>query len=191
MKRLVPWLAALAVLIGARTARSTTIIPPTFDELVDSADTIFVGTAIDRHTEWEVRRDGRAIVTWVTFDVERVLKGSLGLRTQLRFLGGTIGDLRLEVADMPEFHIGDRDMLFLETERRAISPLVGMAYGRLRIMRDPSRGLDEIRTHDGAPIGAVEALGTRLTPSLQAPRSMAYRDFESAVRQRVAARRGR
>jgi hypothetical protein len=43
------------------------------DELVTGAETIFVGTTVDRRSEWEVTREGRTIVTLVTFDVHEVL----------------------------------------------------------------------------------------------------------------------
>ena len=176
-----------ALLVGARAASPTTIIPPTFDDLVARAETIFVGQAVDRRSEWEITRSGRSIITLVTFDVARVLKGSPTIRTQLTFLGGSIDDTTMQVADMPEFRVGDRDVLFVSGDRLAASPIVGFAYGRFRIVRDPISGADVVRTHDGRPLANTTDVTSRLALSLEKMVSMDLRDFESTVRQRVAA----
>jgi hypothetical protein len=191
MRRITPWLAAAALLAAARTAAPTTVIAPSFDELVARAETIFVGRAIDSRCAFEYNAAGRSIVTHVTFDVDRVVKGHLGPVTELTFLGGTVGDLRMEVADMPQFHRGDRDLLFVTSQVNAASPLVGFAHGRLRLVRDPVSGVDEVRTHDGRPLANVEEIGKPPSRSLQAPRPMAFTEFEARLREKIDAARRR
>jgi hypothetical protein len=127
----------------------------------------------------------------VAFDVTRVLKGRLGLRTELTFLGGTIGDLTLRVADMPEFSVGDRDVLFVSPERYAVSPLVAFGYGRFRIVRDSATHIEQIYTHDGRPLLNAFDLGKPLVPARQTIRPMTLSDFESIVRQKADALRAR
>ena len=83
MSRPLP-LTLIGTLLMAGVARSTTVIPPTFEALVSSASTIFVGQVIDVRAEWVATRDGRAIKTRVTFKVEDVWKGSLGAVTPWR-----------------------------------------------------------------------------------------------------------
>lgn len=183
-----PFVCLVIALMGcAAVVSATTVIPPSFDELLSRAETIFVGRAVDTRSEFEYSRTGRAIVTHVTFVVERVLKGRVGLQTELTFLGGRVDDLAMEVADMPRFTVGDRDVLFVSPNARPVSPLVGFAYGRFRIMHDPATGADQVRTHDGRPIAGVAELGRPLSFSLQSIRPMTYTEFESAVRQRMAA----
>ena len=185
-RRWLPLCVVAALLVGARAASPTTIIPPTFDEIVSRAETIFVGEVVDRRSEWETTRSGRSIITLVTFSVSRVLKGSPSLRTQLTFLGGSIDDLTMQVAEMPEFQIGDRDVLFVSGRQHAASPIVGFAYGRFRIVRDAISGSDVVRTHDGRPLPGTEDLTSRLSLSLATIRPMSLNAFESSVRQRVA-----
>jgi hypothetical protein len=180
--------AALAV-CAATTVSTTSVVPSTLDELVAGADTIFVSTVIDRRSERETTRNGRTIVTLVTFDVGQLLKGRLGPRTQLTFLGGTIGDETLHVADMPEFRIGDRDVLFVAPEQHAVSPLIGFFQGRFRIVRDGADGTDQIRTHDGQPFVSIADVGRPSTLLLRMPRPMTVSDFVAAVKRRVDARR--
>src|SRR5262245_1197429 len=98
--RHLPALTVAALMAGATAASPTVVIAPTFDELVARSETIFVGHAVDSRSELRTSSTGRAIFTHVTFNVERVLKGRLGPVTELTFLGGTVGDLRLEVSDM-------------------------------------------------------------------------------------------
>ena len=60
MRRLVP-LSLICTLLMAGVARSTTVIPPTFESLVSSANTIFVGEVMDVRAEWDATPQGRAI----------------------------------------------------------------------------------------------------------------------------------
>ena len=113
MNRWLP-VCVVAASVGCGVALSaTTVIPPSFDELVSKADTIFLGRAVDTRSEFVSSRTSRSIVTHVTFVVERLLKGRAGLQTKLTFQGGTVGDLRMEITDMPQFRVGDRDVLFV------------------------------------------------------------------------------
>jgi hypothetical protein len=184
----IPVLCVSALLAGAVTASSTTVIPPTFDELISRAQIIFQGEVVDRRSEWETTAQGRSIITRVTFRVATVLKGRAAAAIQLSFLGGTIGDETLTVSDMPRFLVGDRDVLFVSPELHAVSPLVGFAHGRYRIVRNAVTGADEVRTHDGQAI--VIAQGTasmRLGGVLPAPGALALTEFQSLVRQKVSA----
>ena len=81
MNRWLPVFSVAALLACAASASGTTVIPPTFDELVSQAEMIFLGRAVDSSSEFEVSATGRSIVTHVTFMVERVIKGRVGLQT--------------------------------------------------------------------------------------------------------------
>jgi hypothetical protein len=158
-----PWILPAAVLLcallAAGRAGSTTVVAMTFDELLAGAEEVFVGQVVDLRSNWEETRSGRAIVTLVTFRVDRVLKGRLGPQTALEFLGGTIGEDTFEVAGVPRFRLGDRDVLFVSGAVRAVSPIVGMMQGRFRVIRDPDRGVDMVRTYGGDAIASLDEIG--------------------------------
>ena len=175
----------------AGLAHSTTVIPPTFDDLVSKAQTIFVGEVVNQRAVWEATPQGRSIVTIVTFRVAEVWKGTVGPVTQLEFLGGTIGEMRMEVVGMPTFRIGQRDVLFVGSTVRAVSPLVGFMHGRLRIEREPISGVDRVRTHDGRSLGSTAQLGPQRTDSFISITPMRLSELASAVRGRVSAGRAR
>ncbi len=179
-------------LAAAGVARSTTVIPPSFDALVASANTIFVGEVMNVRSDWESTPTGRAIITLVTFRVEGVWKGNVGAVTQLEFLGGEIGKIGMKVEGMPAFRLGQRDVLFVSGEVRTVSPLVGFMHGRMRVERDTVSGVDRVRTFDGRALGSVAQLGPqRAAPSLASITPMRLSELESAVRARAGAARQR
>lgn len=172
----------------ATAAASVTVVPPTFDDLVARAETIFVGRVVDVRSSAVSSPDGRSIVTDVTFAVERTLKGADLAQRSLEFLGGTVGEDTLRVIGMPEFHVGDRDVLFVAERGRPASPIVGFMYGRFRIVPDPRTRVDTIRTHDGRSLGSLDEIGNRLPPARVAPaRLVTLSDFASAVQGRLRA----
>jgi len=182
-------LSLICTLLMAGVARSTTVIPPTFESLVSSASTIFVGDVMDVRSEWTATRQGRAIKTYVTFKVEDVWKGSVGAVTQLEFLGGTVDGVTMEVVGMPIFREGQRSVLFVSDER-AVSPLVGFWHGRLRIERD-FNGVDRVRTYDGRSLGNPSEVGANKANYMLSITPMRLSDLATAVRGRVLAGRAR
>lgn len=181
-------LTMAATVAAAGVARSTTVIPPSFDALVSDASTIFVAEVMDTRAAWKATPQGRVIVTVVTFRVEEVWKGSLGAVTQLEFPGGEIGDLGMKVHGMPAFRMGQRDVLFASGDVRRVSPLVGFMYGRMRVER--VSGVDRVRTHDGRALGSVAQIGPqRAAPALASITPMRLSDLGSAVRARLGAAR--
>jgi hypothetical protein len=87
----------------------------------------------------------------------------------------------MEVAGMPEFLEGQRSVLFVSSQVKAISPLVGFSHGRMRIEKDPY-GVDRVRPAD---------VGAQRVDALQAATPMRLTDLATAVRGRVLAARVR
>jgi hypothetical protein len=181
-------LAGLGLLVlTASSAHSTSILPPTFDELVARADEVILARVAARQSSWVSSRSGRAIVTDVTFAIERTLKGESRVQRTLEFLGGTVGDDTLSVVGIPEFRVNDRDVLFVRDTGRPASPLVGFSYGRFRVVRDATFGGDSIRTFDGRPLASLDEVGNTRPPAFFRPaRVLSLDDFlreiETAVR---------
>src|SRR5438874_13816532 len=64
-----------AIIAFVPCGRATTVIPPTFDELVDQAQVIFQGKVTEVRSQWTGEGAQRYIVSYVTFRVEESLKG--------------------------------------------------------------------------------------------------------------------
>ena len=180
------------ILLAASPARPTSILAPTFDELVARADEVALARVVARRSAWVVSRSGRAIVTDVTFAIERTLKGAAYAQRTLEFLGGTIGDDTLSIDGMPEFWVDDRDVLFVHDAGRPASPLVGFSYGRFRVVRDGAFGSQTVRTHDGRPLSTLADVGNPAPPALvRPPRVVSLDEFLTAIESTVRLQEGR
>jgi hypothetical protein len=161
--------ALLLSLLLAAPGRATSVVPPSFPELVAEADGIFRG----RVTAIEARRatapDGTAIIkTFVTFAIERTLKGAARSELTLDFLGGTIGDESLVVSGVPKFTLGATDYLFVERNGIQFCPLVALGHGRYRVARDAANARDYLTRDNGVPLTDLGEIQLQLT-TLPAP----------------------
>ncbi len=172
--RLRPLSLACAVLMLSVSAHATTLRPMDVSELIDRSELIFTGVAIDRQVA--TSRDGRYPFTFITFNVQSVLKGDVdGSQLTLRFEGGDIGDEHIEVVGMPRF---DRDasyLLFVADNGKAISPVVGWSQGQFELLDHPSRpDAKVIVDRDGMAVGGIRAGRFLRTPVERDGRSVRY-----------------
>ena len=170
--------------LAADSVRATTVIPPTFDQLVREAELIFEGTVTDARSQWSGEGAERHIVTYVTFSIEDAIKGAPGKSYAIRILGGTVDGQTMEVSDTPRFKTGDRDILFVEHNGSQFVPLVGIMHGRFHVQRDAG-GRDVVAKDNGALLADVSKLGQDETAAVTGPALSAV-DFKSAIRQKLS-----
>jgi|SRR5437879_7489844 len=164
---------------------ATTVIPPTFDQLVQQAEVIFQGTVTNVRSVWEGEGAQRHIDTYVTFQVQESVKGNAGASYTIRMLGGTVGDETMEVTDTPKFNVGDRDILFVEHNNEQFVPLVGIKHGRFHVQRDEQTGRDVVLNDEGEPVRDLATLG-REEESVSASEAISPEDLKSAVKNQLA-----
>ena len=182
--------AALVLTLFAGAPRAASIIAPTFDTMITRAQSVFVGQTLDVRSRWVSTSAGPAIVTVVTFKVVRTLKGELGAQTQLEFLGGTVGDHRLEVPGIPRFRVGDEDVLFVDERGQPVSPVVGFMHGRFRVLEEPRTGRRSVARHDFSPLTSVTEIGASTAAArASSARSMSLADFETEIARAVRRQR--
>src|SRR5256714_6066072 len=140
-------------------ARATTVIPPTFDELVTKAETIFEGTVTGLRSEYTGEGANRHIVTYVSFKVEDAIKGATGSDYTIRMFGGTVDGRTVEVTDAPRVKVGDRDILFVENNGTQFIPLVGIMHGRFHVQADENGGEGKRRREKRAAVAQPSSLG--------------------------------
>lgn len=185
MKRSFFFLAFVCILLGLNVSRGTTVIPPTFDELVANAQVIFQGAVTDVRSQWVGEGAERRIVSYVTFQVEDPVKGAPGESYTLRMLGGTVDGETMEVTDSPKFKVGDRDIIFVENNGSQFIPLVGIMHGRFHVQKDKQTGREVVTTNEHAPVKDVSTLGKdgHATSGAKASEAMTAGDFKAAIRQ--------
>jgi len=127
----------LSLLLAAAVhARASTVIPTDVGRQVDASDLIFIGTVVG--TEAVAVKDGSFAYTYVTFNIEETLKGSLdGGPLTLRVAGGKVGSETFSIGGGPVFETGGRHLLFVRGNDRSPVPLSGGPQGKLNFVRDP------------------------------------------------------
>jgi hypothetical protein len=163
---------------------ATTVIPPTFEQLVGQAELIFQGTVTDARSVWEGEGGQRHIETYVTFQIEDSLKGNAGGSYTIRMLGGTVGDETMEVTDTPHFQVGDRDILFVEHNYDQFVPLVGIQHGRMHVQRDEATGRDIVVNGEGEPVKNLMKLG-REEESVSSAEAITPEQLKAAVKDQL------
>lgn len=153
--------------------RAMTVEPPTFPELVAGADAVYRGHVTAVQARRVARPDGGAMIkTYVTFAIDRALKGATQAEIVLEFLGGRVGDDIMDVPGVPQFALGDREFLFVQGNQRQFCPLVGVMHGRYRIARDPTTGGDYVARNNGLPLANVADVARPMSDSPIAARAV-------------------
>lgn len=160
-------------LLLAPLARATTVVPPSFSDLVSKADAIHRGKVTDVTARHVSTPDGQGtfIKTFVTVEIERTLKGSAAKEITLEFLGGTVGDDSMLVQGMPTFSIGNREYVFVQKNGVQFCPLVAMMHGRYRVLRDEATAREFVARDNRMPLTDTAEVGlpmSALPPSVRA-----------------------
>ncbi len=149
----------LLLLAGAATSRALTVLTRDFDQLVARADTVFKGVVTAKTARWVGEGEKRHINTFVTFRVEETYKGESVPEQTLKFLGGELDGVGMEVPDMPQFEVGQDAVLFVVNNGTQFCPLVGVAQGRFHVVKDTATGRDRIFTDDHFPVVNTAEIG--------------------------------
>jgi hypothetical protein len=150
--RFSPWLAACILPLLLSWSHATTIIAPSFDRLVNSADYVVRATVKSVSSDWRDNPDQpgtRYIGTRVELEVHEVISGQPPSPLVLDLVGGRIGDEELTINGAPKFAAGQESILFIRGNGRQIVPLVGMKYGHYPERRDPRTGADQVMRSGG------------------------------------------
>ena len=185
MKLLRSFLLLSCLGLSFATTRATTVIPPTFDQLVTDAEMIFEGTVTATRSEWAGEGAGRHIVTYVTFKIEDAIKGAPGADYTIRMFGGTVDGHTMEATDTPRFKVGDRDILFVEHNGSQFVPLVGIMHGRFHVQQDEVNGSEIVAKDNGARMSDTTKLGTD-EAAASSGQALSKAEFKAAIRQKLA-----
>ena len=176
-------LTAIVLLSALHYSMATTVIPPTFNELVDEADAIFQGSVTSVKSEWVGEGSQRHIMTYVTFKVDQTIKGDVGASYTLRMLGGTVDGETMAVSDAPKFEVGNKDILFVQNNGTQFIPLVGIMHGRFHVRTDRA-GREVVTKENDEPIKSLDRVGAETAAEQNKP-VMTAEQFKAAVADRL------
>lgn len=139
----------LLISIAAMPCRAL-MEPLSTEELVLAADTVIVGTVVEKRAAWA--SGGSKIVTTYQILITEMVAGYMpGKVVEVEHDGGVVGEIGLEVSDVAEMKMGDNVLLFLSpVKSQAAAPasrlskrtgdsicrVVGQAQGRYFISAD-------------------------------------------------------
>jgi hypothetical protein len=182
-------LLLLALTVLAPVVRATSVVPPSFPELVNEAEAIYRGrvTAVQPRRVERLDGNGSVIKTFVTVAIDKVLKGPQQKEIVLEFLGGTIGDESMTVSGMPKFNPGAEEFVFVQRNGVQFCPLVAVMHGRYKVLRDEAAAREFIARDNGAPltdVAEVELPMNQLPAQLRAAsaaRALTPAAFEASI----------
>lgn len=165
---------AACLLCGPGLAWSATVEHLSPKQLADRSEMVFIGQVAEVAVALE--RQPMRVWTTVTFEVERPLKGTPGLQTRFRQLGGTVstenGPLTQKIHGYPSFRVGERVLMFLERTDTGVLVVTGLSQGKYTLSAgdDPTvvvaeRSLKDIRYP--RPLSPARTLAGH--PSLRGP----------------------
>lgn len=155
--------SAAVTLLAPLTARATLMEAASFDQKVEAADAIVVGTCVKTHSERDP--NGRGILTYSTFRVSKALKGQQVPELTIVTPGGQVGNIRQETIGVPTFREGQENVIFVRGS--AAGPTVlffdqgaydVVAEGGEKVVKPVPSGAVKIDTQRGVAVAAEEPL---------------------------------
>ena len=132
------WLAAVVALslLMCAPAHGLSVVARSFDELVQRADLVLVGTVSEVHSEFaDNGLDQNTIFSYVNFSDLQVVKGQVNSEPYvLRVPGGVVGRFAQDYPGVPAFQTGQRYLVFIRGNQRDFFPVVGITQGMFRIL---------------------------------------------------------
>jgi len=145
-------IAAMLVLVG--NSHATTVLRLPFEEVCDQAELIFEGRVVDVSPRMD--EEGRYIWTHVEIEVLEAIKGRHDAnQIELKFAGGSLNGLTLDVGEMHVPQVGEHGIYFVDSlSRQLVHPLVGWDQGHYRVERTPD-GVRRMMTANGSFIQSI------------------------------------
>jgi hypothetical protein len=115
-----------------------TVVPMTFEQLVNEAAAVVYARVADVRGQWTT--DRQSIDSVITLDALQYLKGDLGPVVAMRLPGGEAGGVINVLPGTPTLRDGDLVVLFLKTRGPALLTTLGLGQGIFRVVRDARSG---------------------------------------------------
>ncbi len=169
-------LSTLLFLFGAPLLTATTILGMNIDEVANGAELVFEGQVLEHNVQ---ENAAGIVVTFVTFQVNDVIKGSYSAPLlELKFTGGELAGQLIEVSGLRIPELDEQGIYFVESiSRDLVNPLLGWSQGHFLIVNDEAE--QKVSTVNFVPITDVVPVGT-IPPSVRRPRSLVDGDSAPA-----------
>jgi hypothetical protein len=167
--------------IGLARVDALTIVPMTFEELVEGSTAVVYARVAEVRGQWAA--DRRSIDSFVTLEALRYLKGDFGATVTMRLPGGESGGVVQVLPGAPVLRQGDLIVAFLAARGPAIPGPLGLNQGIFRVAYDGRTGQSLVTP---PPLKSSET--GRVLRGAAERRALTLEAFESTVRASGAAR---
>tara|TARA_B100001059_G_scaffold36556_2_gene29598 strand:- start:1289 stop:1933 length:645 start_codon:yes stop_codon:yes gene_type:complete len=159
------------------TVNATTILGMDIAALSQEAELVFEGQVLQHNTQ---ENSAGMVVTYVTFEVRDVVKGSFSEQfLELKFTGGTLNGRVMEVSGMRMPLLDEEGIYFVESmSRDLINPLIGWSQGHYLI--NDETGERRISTIDRRPVTRLMPTGT-ISSAIKRPPAIIDGDSDPAT----------
>ena len=159
---------AAVMIVGASRSASASFAPKWSEaQLADFSAVVLTGDVTSIASAWE----GGAIYTYVTIEVDDVLRGAINERfVTLKQAGGVVGEIGSEISGQARFQLGEQVLIFAEIRPRDRTLYTTALWqGKWTVQSDASGRRTAVRSDPSAAGAAVDRLDlTSLTQSLAA-----------------------
>jgi hypothetical protein len=140
MRRFTRLFALIVLLAWLGRADAVVLRKASFETLVQRADAICKVRVVDKWIAWNAERS--LIYTHYTLEVLQDIKGLTPSRVELTELGGSVGEIAMEVNGVPGYRVGEVAVVLLHAEKGRLMtlnwfqgkfPLIREKSGRLRV----------------------------------------------------------
>ena len=143
------WLKSLGLLIvlmgAAQMTLGTTITLPSDDEMIIGARAIVRGKVVSMGTRMD---ENDRIYTYITLKVQEVLKGQITERKiVIKEEGGEYGERGTLIFGTPQFKLGERVIVYLDTRNDGSLRVHQMFLGKFSIVKDEQTGKEMVVRH--------------------------------------------
>ncbi len=186
------WVCCLLGLGLVLPSQALSVLPLSLEQMVDTAAVAVEGTCTGNRTEREAATG--LVVTYTTFAVKDVLKGTVAGTHEIKQIGGELSDggPSFKVIGVPKFAVGqDYVVLLAGVSAAGFSSPIGLGQGKFTVQQDASGR----KVSNGRDFRDMTTLPPALTaPGLSAPgarapvRQLGLDDFKQLVRARAAGR---
>ena len=180
------FVTCLLLLTVACPAGAASVRQLLLDEIIDTSAIAFQGTCTSNRTERDALTN--FIVTYTTFDVKDVLKGSVLTTHTIKQIGGEMpgSELSFRVDGVPTFTVGADYVVFLAGVSSAgFSSPIGLAQGKFSVRQTPAgktvsngRNVRELTAQIPPELAPTDAASAR---------RLGLDEFKSLARARVRA----
>ncbi|WP_456377485.1 hypothetical protein [Thiolapillus sp.] len=190
------FVSSVLLLLFPLLATASTLMQTDMAEMSADAELIFEGRVVG--TRVVGSPGGRMLRTVVTFEVLDLIKGEYYQpQLELSFVGGSRGDLKVQVSHMQIPRMGEEGIYFVEDiQQHLVNPLYGWHQGHFLLQWDRQLQQRQVTTLHGEPVFGLEkkrlatqakmskgpALGVLIEPRRSVDRPMNSADFKTAVR---------